>query len=190
MERMTALGPTFIGMQKRPNLPLYNLISGKITRCHLGCRQVVIHCRTTFLKSETGGSSADITTQMVRTAHEQLGLETCMHLTCTNMPVEQVEQALADAKEHGCENILALRGDPPHGQKEWVSTEGGFEHAIDLIQYIRKHYGDHFDIAIAGFPEGHPQAPTRELELQYIKNKVDAGANFIVTQMFYDADGE
>lgn len=153
MERMTALGPTFIDVTWG-----------------------------------AGGSTADITTQMVRTAHEQMGLETCMHLTCTNMPVEQVEQALKEAKEHGCENILALRGDPPHGQAEWTKTEGGFEHAIDLIRYIRKNYGDHFDIAIAGFPEGHPQAGTREEELQYVKDKVDAGANLIITQMFYDSD--
>ena len=136
-----------------------------------------------------GGSSADTTTEIVRTAHEQLGLETCMHLTCTNMPAEQVHRALVDAKEHGCENILALRGDPPKGEEEWSKTEGGFEHAIDLIRYIRKHFGNHFDIAIAGFPEGHPHARSKEEELQHVKAKVDAGANFIITQMFYDADG-
>lgn len=136
-----------------------------------------------------GGSSADTTTEIVRTAHEQLGLETCMHLTCTNMPIAQVHQALQDAKEHGCENILALRGDPPNGQEEWSAAEGGFEHALDLVKYIRKHFGNHFDIAIAGFPEGHPHSKGREEELRHVKAKVDAGANFIITQMFYDADG-
>ena len=126
---------------------------------------------------------------MIRTAHEQLGLETCMHLTCTNMPIDAVHQALVEAKEHGCENILALRGDPPHGQADWSAAEGGFEHAIDLIRHIRKHFGDHFDIAIAGFPETHPHAASREYCLRATKEKVDAGANFIITQMFYDADG-
>jgi methylenetetrahydrofolate reductase (NADPH) len=169
MERMTLLGPTFIG-----------------ERQHSASNALIVCQDVTW---GAGGSSADITTQIVRTAHEQLGLETCMHLTCTNMPRSQVHQALVEAKENGCENILALRGDPPNGQEEWTQAEGGFEHAIDLIRYIRQEFGDHFDIAIAGFPEGHPHAPTRELELQYVKDKVDAGASFIITQMFYDADG-
>lgn len=131
-----------------------------------------------------------------------------MHLTCTNMPREQVHNALAvsqplvlskcvkltatlqEAKEHGCKNVLALRGDPPRGASEWKPIENGFTQAIDLIRYIKEHFGDHFDIGIAGFPEGHPDSPTREQELQWVKEKVDAGANFIITQMFYDADSE
>lgn len=94
-----------------------------------------------------------------------------------------------EAKEHGCKNVLALRGDPPRGATEWQPIENGFVQAVDLIRYIRTHFGDHFDIAIAGFPEGHPDSPDRKQELQWVKEKVDAGANFIITQMFYDADG-
>lgn len=157
-----------------------------------------------------------------------------MHLTCTNMPVEMVDAALqvrfgcggscagraggADALDRaqeafdsGCRNILALRGDPPRGSEEWTATEGGFNHAIDLVRHIRKKYGDYFDIGVrfglvwaraldreltgcwvqvAGFPEGHPQSTSPEDEMRHLREKVDAGANVIFTQMFYDADGE
>ena len=96
------------------------------------------------------------------------------------------------AKSHGCQNILALRGDPPHGQSDWTPPPGGFSKAIDLVKYIRSEYGDYFDIAVAGFPQGHPETPPGEdaqaKEIQYRKEKVDAGANFIFTQMFYDVN--
>ncbi|GAA5915973.1 hypothetical protein JCM5296_000499 [Sporobolomyces johnsonii] len=135
-----------------------------------------------------GGSTSEATTNFVKTAHAQLGLETCMHLTCTNMPVEMVDQALKEAYDSGCRNILALRGDPPRGVEEWKPTEGGFNHAIDLVRHIRAKYGDYFDIGVAGFPEGHPQSESPEIEIKHLKAKVDAGANVIFTQMFYDAD--
>jgi methylenetetrahydrofolate reductase (NADPH) len=106
-----------------------------------------------------------------------------MHLTCTNMEAGMVDQALAHAHKYGCHNILALRGDPPKGQEEWKATEGGFEHALDLVKHIRKSYGDYFDIAVAGFPEGHPQALGRDEEMAHLKAKIDAGANFIFTQV-------
>lgn len=83
---------------------------------------------------------------------------------------------------------MALRGDPPKGQTQWVAPENGFRHAIDLVKFIREKYGGHFDIAIAGFPEGHPDRETKEIELRHLKAKVDAGATFIFTQMFYDFD--
>ncbi|TNY18238.1 methylenetetrahydrofolate reductase [Rhodotorula diobovata] len=135
-----------------------------------------------------GGSTSDATTGFVKTAHAELGLETCMHLTCTNMPTEMVDQALKEAYDSGCRNILALRGDPPRGVEEWKPVEGGFNHAIDLVRHIRKKYGDYFDIGVAGFPEGHPQSESPEAEIRHFKAKVDAGANVVFTQMFYDAD--
>ncbi|GAA6007185.1 methylenetetrahydrofolate reductase (NAD(P)H) MET13 [Rhodotorula paludigena] len=135
-----------------------------------------------------GGSTSESTTNFVKTAHSELGLETCMHLTCTNMPVEMVDKALKEAYDSGCRNILALRGDPPRGVEEWKPAEGGFNHAIDLVRHIRKNYGDYFDIGVAGFPEGHPQSESPEAEIRHFKKKVDAGANVVFTQMFYDAD--
>ena len=97
--------------------------------------------------------------------------------------------SLQEAKLSGCRNILALRGDPPAGKDDWEAVEGGFEHGVDLVRYIRKEYGDYFDIAVAGYPQTQTLPPEeRAQELAYLKEKVDAGANFIFTQMFYDAD--
>lgn len=103
------------------------------------------------------------------------------------MPAEKVDIALKEAKEHGCRNVLALRGDPPAGKEEWEAVEGGFVHGIDLVKHITKHHDDYFDIAIAGFPQ-QVLLPPEELaqELQWLKEKIDAGCNFIFTQMFYD----
>ena len=133
-----------------------------------------------------------------------------MHLTCTNMPKEKVDSALRvshsestsvslsyiadlslfqEAKQHGCRNVLALRGDPPAGKEEWEAVDGGFVYGIDLVRHIRQEYGDYFDIAVAGFPQYQLLPPEqRDLEMRYLKEKIDAGVNFIFTQMFYDVD--
>ena len=86
-----------------------------------------------------------------------------MHLTCTNMekdgdPVAAVREALEKCIDGGIRNIVALRGDPPHGEDEWKAAEGGFTCALDLVKFIRSEFGDEFGIAVAGYPEGHPNA--------------------------------
>jgi len=108
-----------------------------------------------------------------------------MHLTSTNMPREQIDEALRQAKAAGIQNILALRGDPPRGE-QWQKIEGGFAHAVDLVKYIRDQYGDYFGICVAGYPEMHLDAESREKDLEYLKAKVDAGADLVITQLFYD----
>ncbi|RKP22569.1 methylenetetrahydrofolate reductase-domain-containing protein, partial [Syncephalis pseudoplumigaleata] len=135
-----------------------------------------------------GGSTSDLTLDICGTAQTVYGLETCMHLTCTCMPREKVDMALRECKNNGIQNILALRGDPPRGQDTWEACEGGFVHAADLVRYIRDQYGDYFCIGVAGYPEGHTECESKELDLQYLKEKVDAGADYIVTQLFYDTD--
>lgn len=166
-----------------------------------------------------GGSTSELTMTLASNFVKHLGCQVNMHLTCTNIKKETVEQALLDAKKNGIKNILALRGDPPAGQEKWAAVEGGFECALDLIKFIRKQHGDFFGISCAGYPEGHPNAITKvddvdklsasekgrlvttaegehwvcldadfEKEMVYLKEKVDAGAQFIVTQLFYDAD--
>jgi methylenetetrahydrofolate reductase (NADPH) len=94
-----------------------------------------------------------------------------------------------EAKDSGCRNILALRGDPPAGKDDWEAVEGGFSHGIDLVKHIRKEYGDYFDVAVAGFPQimGLPKDELAR-EMQFFKDKCDAGVDFIFTQMFYDVD--
>lgn len=136
-----------------------------------------------------GGRTLDLTNDLVKIVQTYIGLETCMHLTCTNMPREKIDKALQLAKDAGCRNILALRGDPPAGQHEWTPDAAGFTYARELVSYIKEHYGDYFSIAVAGFPEGHPEAKDgRKIELERLKEKIDAGADFIFTQMFYNYD--
>lgn len=135
-----------------------------------------------------GGRLSNLTCEMVSTAQSALGLETCMHLTCTRMPRKMVDDALKDAYAAGCQNILALRGDPPQQGGEFEAGEDGFSYAKDLIRYIRQQYGDYFDIGVAAYPEGHPEEPDSDVLIPYLKEKIDAGGTFVVTQMFYDAD--
>ncbi|KAI0150330.1 methylenetetrahydrofolate reductase 1 [Xylariaceae sp. FL1272] len=135
-----------------------------------------------------GGRIAELTCDMVLQAQTFLGLETCMHLTCTDMGEDKVNDALQRAYKAGCTNILALRGDPPREQEKWEATEGGFQYARDLVAHIRKKYGNHFSIGVAGYPEGCDDNKDEESLLDHLKEKVDMGASFIVTQMFYDAD--
>lgn len=130
-----------------------------------------------------GGRLSTLTSDMVHTTSTVLGLETCMHLTCTNMPLALIDDALQRAYDAGCQNILALRGDPPLDGSE---STGDFRYAKDLVRHIRAKYGNHFCIGVAAYPEGHPEEPNDDLTLQYLLEKQDAGADFIVTQMFYD----
>jgi len=135
-----------------------------------------------------GGSTSETTLDICTNVAKFIGLETCMHLTCTNMPREEIDNALKVCKAAGIQNILALRGDPPKGQERWTAVEGGFEHAIDLVKYIRREHGDYFGIGVAGYPEKHVDCPSMEEDIAHLKAKVDAGADFIVTQLFYDTD--
>lgn len=135
-----------------------------------------------------GGRHASLTCEMVKVAQTVYGLETCMHLTCTDMPKSKIDEALKEAHDAGCTNILALRGDPPRDKEKWEATSGGFRYAKDLVKYIKETYGDHFDIGVAGYPEGCDDNDDPEELIQHLKEKVDLGGTFIVTQMFYDAD--
>ncbi|KAG9241582.1 methylenetetrahydrofolate reductase-domain-containing protein [Calycina marina] len=141
-----------------------------------------------------GGSTATKSLELAELCQRELGLTTCLHLTCTNMSKATVDKALADARVLGVRNILALRGDPP---REEYKVEGGkeegveFEWAIDLVRYIRNVYGDYFCIGVAAYPEGHadeshPEGQSLEYDLPYLVEKVQAGADFIMTQLFFD----
>lgn len=135
-----------------------------------------------------GGSTAELTLDISANAQNFTASEVMMHLTCTNMVPAKVKEALDTAKKAGIRNILALRGDPPKGAAEWEMVEGGFAHAVDLVKYIKREYADYFGIAVAGYPEAHMSAPSLDEDLKYLKEKVDAGADFVITQLFYDCD--
>lgn len=118
------------------------------------------------------------------------GSDVCLHLTCTNVERSILDATLERAKQTGIRNILALRGDPPRGEEYWVASDVRFQHAVDLVRYIRSKYGDLFCIGVAGYPEGFTEQTKCDLnrDLDYLKEKQDAGARFVVTQFFYDVD--
>ena len=133
-----------------------------------------------------GGSTSATTLGLCGHITKYMGLDVLMHLTCTGMTKEAVIEALDTAKEYGIRNILALRGDPPHGVENWTPVENGFPYATELVAFIRERYGDYFCIVVAGYPETHSQAVSREDDIKHLKEKVDAGADIVITQLFYN----
>ncbi|GAB0135601.1 hypothetical protein EsDP_00003934 [Epichloe bromicola] len=144
-----------------------------------------------------GGSTATKSLELAELCQRELGLTTCLHLTCTNMSKRLVDKALEDARVLGIRNILALRGDPPRKEEyrdaEDSEDDGGDDYtwAIDLVRYIRRKYNDYFCIGVTAYPEGHadgshPLGQSLEHDLPYLVDKVQAGADFIMTQLFFD----
>jgi methylenetetrahydrofolate reductase (NADPH) len=132
-----------------------------------------------------GGSTRDRTHDLLVRIQEETDLTVVSHLTCVGSNRDEIRAILSKYTEHGIENILALRGDLPKGQIHWEQPDNGFTYAAELVSYIRKHFPG-MCIGVAGFPEGHPETPNRLKEIDYLKAKVDAGADYIVTQLFFD----
>ncbi|KAG7274842.1 hypothetical protein CRUP_038815, partial [Coryphaenoides rupestris] len=133
------------------------------------------------------GSDKETSSMMIAsTAVNYCGLESVLHLTCCNQSRENITGYLAKAKQLGLKNIMALRGDPLG--TDWEEEEEGFNYATDLVKHIRSEFDDYFDICVAGYPTGHPEAHSYEEDLRHLKEKVDAGADFIITQLFFCAD--
>ncbi|MBI1827453.1 MAG: methylenetetrahydrofolate reductase [NAD(P)H] [Planctomycetes bacterium] len=132
-----------------------------------------------------GGATRRKTIDLVERIKNDLGIEPMAHLTCVGADRSEIAHVLDELKSHHIENVLALRGDPPLGQKSFVATEGGFRYASELVAFIRERR-DNFCIAAACYPEGHPEAPSREADLENLKRKVDAGVDFLITQLFFD----
>src|SRR3954463_14154175 len=131
-----------------------------------------------------GGSTRDKTIEIVRRIKEEHGLEAMAHFTCVGAPTEDLRETLDQMVAVGIDNVLALRGDPPAGQEEWTKTEGGLEYSRELVELIRGDYP--FAVGAACFPETHIHATSAEDDLYYLKEKVDAGAQFLITQLFFD----
>ena len=131
-----------------------------------------------------GGSTRDKTLQIVDRIQRQHGLPALAHLTCVNHTSAEVGSLLEKIRSLNCKNILALRGDPPSGG-EFTPTPGGFEFSSQLVKFIRERDG--FSIGVAGFPEGHIACREgKQADWQHLKEKVEAGADFVVTQLFFD----
>ena len=132
-----------------------------------------------------GGTTRANTHRLVTRIQAEAALNVVAHLTCVGAKKEEIRQILTEYQAHGIMNILALRGDPPKGQAEWSPEGGEFLYAADLIAFIKAEFPQ-IGIGVAGFPEGHPQTPNRMLEIERLKAKVDAGADYITTQLFFD----
>jgi methylenetetrahydrofolate reductase (NADH) len=131
-----------------------------------------------------GGSTRQKTVTLVTRIKRELGIESMAHLTCVGASKTEVQQVLEELVSHHMENVLALRGDPPKGQTRFVPSPDGFAHANELVEFIRSRY----DLCVGGasYPEKHPECPTPELDLENLKRKVDAGVDFLITQLFFD----
>ena len=131
-----------------------------------------------------GGTTRSTTVEITKTIKRDHGIEAMAHLSCVGEPRERLLEILEEIQASGIQNVLALRGDPPRGEKEWKPHPGGLSYSVDLIRLIK----DNFDFCVgaAGFPEVHLDAPDRASDLQYAKAKVDAGAEFLITQLFFD----
>ena len=132
------------------------------------------------------GTTRERTADLAIEAQDNFDLTAMAHLVCTGTTRAELEATLKHMKEHGIDNILALRGDPPKGAADWKPVEGGFHHANELAEFVR----ERFSMSIGGacYPEKHHEAPSLEADIQNLKRKVDAGAEFLITQLFFDND--
>jgi methylenetetrahydrofolate reductase (NADPH) len=133
-----------------------------------------------------GGSTREKTVDLVERIQRGCGLDVMCHLTVVGQSKDDARAVLHKLKAKGIENLLALGGDPPQGMTDWQPHPDGFQHAIELVREAVALGG--FSIAVAGFPEVHPRALSRESDLRFLTEKVDAGAAAIITQLFFDND--
>jgi methylenetetrahydrofolate reductase (NADPH) len=132
-----------------------------------------------------GGSTRELTHDLVLRIKKETDLTVVSHLTCVGSTRPEIAAILENYRANGIDTIMALRGDPPKGEIRFVKTPSGFGHAVELVAFIRKNFPG-MGIGVAGYPEGHPETPNRLTEIDYLKAKVDAGADYICTQLFFD----
>jgi methylenetetrahydrofolate reductase (NADPH) len=131
-----------------------------------------------------GGTTRTKTLEIVKRIKADFGLEAMAHFTCVGATVDELRTTLDEMSGAGLDNVLALRGDPPAGQDAWTKTEGGLEYSRELVELLRTDYT--FSVGAACFPETHIHATSADDDLRYLKEKVDAGVDFLITQLFFD----
>ncbi len=133
-----------------------------------------------------GGSTREKTMEITLELQDRFNIPTIHHITCVDHSKQDLIEILDTMKANGIVNVLALRGDPPRGVKDWIPNPNGFSFAHQLCDLVSRFYGDYFSCGVAGFPEGHPEAPNKRMDIKYLKNKIDHGGEFIITQLFYE----
>ena len=131
-----------------------------------------------------GGATRNRTVEITKSIKRDLGIEAMAHLSCVGEPAERLVEILTEIDSAGIQNVLALRGDPPRGEASWRPHPGGLSYSVELIRLIRERFD--FCVGAACFPEVHPDAPDRASDLGYARAKVEAGASFLITQLFFD----
>ena len=133
-----------------------------------------------------GGGSRERTLEIAQNIQDTTHVPAVAHLTCVCHTKNEVKDILRDIQRRGIRNILALRGDPPLDKPDWQPGQDNFKYSCELCAFIRKNFGDFFGIGVAGFPEGHVLCPDRELDAHHLKTKIDNGADFVITQLFFN----
>jgi len=132
-----------------------------------------------------GGSTRQLTHNLVIRLQHETDLTVVSHLTCIGSSIPEIHTILETYIANGIQNVMALRGDPPRGSGSFAPAADGFKNATEMVAYVKKNFPE-LGIGVAGYPEGHPETPNRLKEMEYLKAKVDAGADFICTQLFFD----
>jgi len=158
------------------------------SRALLSTIELLAPLRPAFVSITYGaaGSSRERTVALAKQIQREIGLTVMAHVTCVGSTRAELRSLFDDLARGGIENVLALRGDPPKGAAAFEAPPGGFAHAIDLIVMLRRNYD--FCIGAACYPETHTEAPSPQADLHRLKEKVDAGADFLISQLFFDND--
>ena len=133
-----------------------------------------------------GGGSREKTLDIVELIQKEYQIPSVAHLTCVLHTKDAIKGILTEMETRGICNVLALRGDPPKDDPGWAPGINNFKYSWELVAFIREHFKDHFSIGVAGFPEGHLLCPDRILDAQYLKNKITKGADYVITQLFFN----
>lgn len=131
------------------------------------------------------GTTSEKTFRWVKEIKNQFNIEPVAHLTCIAATRGSILSQLNELEGMGVQNILALRGDPPEGQMDFSPPPNGFQYAKDLAAFIKENKPD-FCLGVAGFPEGHPRSPSLVKDIEYLKEKIEAGGEYVITQLFFD----
>lgn len=181
--------PTNLQLSKKPifSIEFFPPKTEKAAEQLLRAAEEIQACQPDFasITYGAGGSTRSRTLKYARCLQEDYGYEVMPHLTCVGHSKDELREIVAEFKSSGLKQIMALRGDPPKGETDFKPHPDGLNYANELVHLIREIYPD-CTIGVAGYPEKHPQAPSLDIDLLNLKRKVDAGSDFITTQLFFD----